>query len=76
MNTDHLTPTEATFLIHAIEKSLRDGHELTTKQKQFYESIQESLNAKLSRVLRSGDGSTYIKPRNKHSKLPESWANH
>ena len=55
MNIHHLTETEASYLLFAIKKTLRDRPGLTPDMEQFYDSTFDQLKAKLSR-LQGRDG--------------------
>ena len=55
MNTHSLTETEASFLLFAVKKTLRDRPGLTPEMEQFYDSIYDQLSSKLCR-LQGRDG--------------------
>ena len=50
MNIHQLTETEASYLLFAIKKTLRDRPGLTPDMEQFYDSTYDQLSAKLCRI--------------------------
>ena len=70
MNIHHLTGTEASYLLFAIKKALRDRPGLTPEMEQFYDSTYDSLSAKLRRCR---DGGSQTKTRHQFAKVRPTW---
>ena len=71
MNIHQLTPTEASYLLFAIKKTLRDKNGLTPEMCQFYNSTYDALSAKLKRCR---DGNPQAEVRDKFAKVRPTWA--
>ena len=70
MNIHQLTPTEASYLLFAIKKALRDSAGITPEMKQFYESSYDALSTKLQRC-RAGD--PQAETRHKYAQVRPTW---
>lgn len=70
MNTHGITETEASFLLFAIKKTLRDRAGLTPEMEQFYDATFNSLSAKLCR-LQGRDGP---QERSRNAFVCSSWS--
>ena len=70
MNIHQLTPTEASYLLFAIKKTLRDSDGLTPEMKQFYESTYHALSTKLERCR---DGDSQTETRYQYAKVRPTW---
>lgn len=73
MNIHGLTPTEASFLLFSIKRTLRDPDGLTPDMRQFYESTSHALSEKLKRVSRSGSGNPEPPERHRFVKDENTW---
>ena len=73
MNIHALTPTEASYLLFAIKKTLRDRPGLTPEMEQFYDSTYDALAQKLQRVAGQGAGSGQFEERYRYAKVRPSW---
>ena len=73
MNIHALTPTEASYLLFAIKKTLRDRPGLTPEMEQFYDSTYDALAQKLQRVARQGAGSGQTEERYSYAKVRPTW---
>lgn len=73
MNIHALTPTEASYLLFAIKKTLRDRPGLTPEMEQFYDSTYDALAQKLQRVSRQGAGSGQFEERYSYAKVRPTW---
>jgi hypothetical protein len=69
MNIHELTGTEASYLLFAIKKTLRDRPGLTTEMEQFYDSTYDALSEKLRRL--NGDPSA--KAPNRNAYVSTTW---
>ncbi|MEC8737712.1 MAG: hypothetical protein VXX91_05740, partial [Planctomycetota bacterium] len=65
-----LTPTEASYLLFAIKKALRDENGLTPEMLQFYQSTYASLSAKIERCR---NGGSQAEVRDKFAKVRPTW---
>lgn len=76
MNIHQLTPTEASYLLFAIKKALRDRDGLTPEMTQFYDSTYDALSAKLKRCRDGGSQAEirYSFAQNRPTWAPESLA--
>jgi len=70
MNIHQLTPTEASYLLFAIKKTLRDRNGLTPEMEQFYDSTYDALSAKIQRCR---DGGSQAEVRDKFAKVRPTW---
>ena len=70
MNIHQLTETEASYLLFAIKKALRDRPGLTPGMEQFYDSTYDALSAKLKRCR---DGASQFETRHQFAKVRPSW---
>lgn len=70
MNIHALTPTEASYLLFAIKKTLRDRPGLTPEMEQFYDSTYDALAAKLERCRA---GTPQAEVRDKFAKVRPTW---
>ena len=70
MNIHQLTPTEASYLLFAIKKALRDKAGLTPEMTQFYESTYHALSTKLERCR---DGDSQAETRYQYAKVRPTW---
>ena len=70
MNIHQLTPTEASYLLFAIKKTLRDRNGLTPEMEQFYDSTYDTLSAKIQRCR---DGGSQTEVRDKFAKVRPTW---
>ena len=70
MNIHALTPTEASYLLFAIKKTLRDRPGLTPEMEQFYDSTYDALAAKLERCR---VGTPQAEVRDKYAKVRPTW---
>ena len=73
MNIHALTPTEASYLLFAIKKALRDRPGLTPEMEQFYDSTYDALAQKLQRVSGQGAGSGQFEERYRYAKVRPTW---
>ena len=73
MNIHALTPTEASYLLFAIKKTLRDRPGLTPEMEQFYDSTYDALSSKLQRVSGSVAGGFPPPERYSFAKVRPSW---
>ena len=71
MNIHQLTPTEASYLLFSIKKTLREPDGLTPEMRQFYSSLYDGLSAKLKRCR---DGNPQAEVRDKFAKVRPTWA--
>ncbi len=70
MNIHQLTSTEASYLLFAIKKTLRDRNGLTPEMEQFYDSTYDALSAKIQRCR---DGGSQTETRHKFAKVRPTW---
>ena len=70
MNLHALTETEASYLLFAIKKALRDRPGLTPGMEQFYDSTYDALSEKLKRCR---DGGSQFEARHQYAKVRPSW---
>lgn len=70
MNIHQLTPTEASYLLFAIRKTLRDENGLTPEMLQFYKSSYDSLSAKLERCR---NGVPQAEVRDRWAQVRATW---
>jgi hypothetical protein len=73
MNIHALTPTEASYLLFAIKKTLRDRAGLTPEMEQFYDSTYDALSSKLQRVSGSVAGDIPPPERYSYAAVRPSW---
>ena len=73
MNIHALTSTEASYLLFAIKKTLRDRPGLTPEMEQFYDSTYDALSSKLQRVSGSVAGDCSPPERHSYAKVRPSW---
>lgn len=69
MNIHELTQTEASYLLFAIKKTLRDRAGLTPEMSQFYDSTYDALSAKLRRL----QGHPDAKERDRNAFVRAAW---
>ena len=70
MNLHQLTETEASYLLFAIKKTLRDRPGLTPGMEQFYDATYDALSAKLKRCR---DGGSQAETRHQFAKVRPTW---
>jgi hypothetical protein len=70
MNIHQMTPTEASYLLFAIKKTLRDRNGLTPEMQQFYDS---TYNALAEKIKRCRDGGSQAETRDKFAKVRPTW---
>ena len=70
MNIHELTETEASYLLFAIKKTLRDRSGLTPGMEQFFDSTYDSLSKKIERCR---NGGSQAEVRNKFAKVRPTW---
>ena len=70
MNIHELTETEASYLLFAIKKALRDRSGLTPGMEQFFDSTYDSLSKKIERCR---NGGSQAEVRNKFAKVRPTW---
>ena len=70
MNIHQLTSTEASYLLFAIKKALRDRPGLTPEMEQFYDSTYDALSAKIDRCR---DGDSQTESRYQYAKVRPTW---
>ena len=73
MNIHALTPTEASYLLFAIKKTLRDRPGLTSEMEQFYDSTYDALSQKLQRVTEQGAGGGQFEERYRYAQVRPTW---
>ena len=73
MNIHALTETEASYLLFAIKKTLRDRAGLTPEMEQFYDSTYDALSRKLKRISEFGAGAHIPEERYRYAKVRPSW---
>lgn len=71
MNIHQLTPTEASYLLFSVKKTLREPNGLTPEMQQFYTALSNGLSAKLERCR---DGGSQAEVRDKFAKVRPTWA--
>ena len=70
MNIHELTETEASYLLFAIKKALRDRPGLTPGMEQFFDSTYDSLSKKITRCR---NGGSQAEVRDKFAKVRPTW---
>ena len=70
MNLHQLTETEASYLLFAIKKTLRDRDGLTPEMTQFYDSTYDALSEKIQRCR---EGGSQFETRHSYAKVRPSW---
>ena len=73
MNVHSLQEEEARYLLFSIKKTLREKDILPTTQVQFYEALFQSLQNKILRIDRAGEGHPDPPARDKFAKVRPSW---
>ena len=73
MNLHELTETEASYLLFAIKKALRDRPGLTPGMEQFYDSTYDFLSTKLRRLRGSGFQAPVSSERYRFAKVRPTW---
>lgn len=73
MNIHALTATEASYLLFAIKKTLRDRAGLTPEMEQFYDAHYRLLSDKLGRLERSANGKVEPPERHRFAKVRPTW---
>ena len=73
MNLHELTQTEASYLLFAIKKALRDRPGLTPGMEQFFDSTYDALSQKLQRIASASDGDIPPPARDKFAKVRPTW---
>ena len=73
MNIHALTPTEASYLLFAIKKTLRDRPGLTPEMEQFYDSTYDALSQKLQRISGSSEGNIDAPERYRYAQVRPTW---
>lgn len=73
MNLHELTETEASYLLFAIKKALRDRPGLTPGMEQFYDSTYDFLTTKLQRLRQSGGETSMSSERHRFAKVRPTW---
>ena len=70
MNVHNLTETEASYLLFAIKRTLRDRSGLTPGMEQFYDSTFDALATKLERCR---TGTPQTETRYRHAQVRPPW---
>lgn len=70
MNLHQMTVTEASYLLFAIKKTLRDRDGLTPEMTQFYDSTYDALSAKIQRCR---DGGSQTETRHRYAQKRPTW---
>ena len=70
MNIHELTPTEASYLLFSIKKTLREPNGITPEMQQFYNSLYNGLSKKLERCAAGG---SQAEVRDKFAKVRATW---
>lgn len=73
MNIHALTPTEASYLLFSIKKTLRDRAGLTPEMEQFYDSTYDALSQKLQRIAGQGPGGGPPEERYRYAQVRPTW---
>ena len=73
MNLHQLTEEEASYILFAIKRTLRDRTGLTPRMEQFYDNTYDALSQKLQRISRSHSGDIAPPFRNRFAKIRPSW---
>ncbi len=73
MNLHQLTEEEASYLLFAIKKALRDRPGLTPRMEQFFDNTYDALSQKLQRISGSRPGIIAPPIRNRYAKVRPSW---
>jgi len=73
MNVHELTETEASYLVFAIRKALRDRPGLTPGMEQFYDSTYDLLSSKLRRLRGSSLETSVSSERHRWAQVRPTW---